>query len=87
MIHELKIDDKQFDAIWAGDKTHEVRVNDRDYKVFDVLKFTKTWKESDSLGTSRCSATIHALITDITLQGTYDLPPHVCCMSIKVFKR
>lgn len=36
-IHELKIFPKYFDAVVSGDKTFEVRRNDRDFNVGDIL--------------------------------------------------
>lgn len=37
MIHELKIKDKYFNAIIQREKTFEVRKNDRNFKVGDLL--------------------------------------------------
>lgn len=38
MTHELKIHPAYFKAVRSGKKTFEVRYNDRNYKVGDVLK-------------------------------------------------
>lgn len=40
MIHHLKISDKFADAVLNGDKTFEVRYNDRGYNKGDVIVFT-----------------------------------------------
>lgn len=40
-IHNLKCDPEPFAAVKAGDKTHEVRVNDRNYRVGDVLRLNE----------------------------------------------
>lgn len=37
MTHELKILPQYFEAIDSGDKTFELRLNDRDYHVGDML--------------------------------------------------
>ena len=36
-VHELKIEDKHFLKVALGKKTAEIRKNDRDYKVGDIL--------------------------------------------------
>jgi ASC-1-like (ASCH) protein len=38
MIHDLKIEDIYFDDILVGRKRFEVRLNDRDYSLGDVLR-------------------------------------------------
>lgn len=40
--HDLKTDPEVFDAVQRGDKTFEIRFNDRDYKVGDTLHLLKT---------------------------------------------
>lgn len=37
MIHELKTDAGYFQAVYDGDRNFEVRPDDRDFKVGDVL--------------------------------------------------
>jgi len=37
--HELKIEDEYLTALLDGSKTFEVRFNDRDYQIGDVLRF------------------------------------------------
>ncbi len=39
MIHTLKIEEKYYRRIESGLKNFEIRYNDRDYQVGDVLKF------------------------------------------------
>ena len=36
--HDLKIKPEYFSAIASGEKTFEVRYNDRNYKVHDILR-------------------------------------------------
>jgi len=36
-IHELKTWERYFKEIWNGNKTFEIRVNDRDFKKGDIL--------------------------------------------------
>lgn len=39
MLHILKIDEKWFEHIYSGQKTSELRFNDRDYQTGDTLCF------------------------------------------------
>ena len=38
-IHELKIQEDFADAVYVGDKTFELRYNDRGYQKGDLIKF------------------------------------------------
>jgi hypothetical protein len=40
--HELKVEPRFLDALLDGTKAFEVRKNDRDYQVGDILVFTRT---------------------------------------------
>lgn len=40
MLHNLKLQRKYADRIIDGQKTFEVRLNDRDYQVGDIIIFT-----------------------------------------------
>ena len=39
-LHELKIKREYFNAIKSGEKTFEIRKNDRDFQVGDIINFT-----------------------------------------------
>lgn len=39
IIHELKIQEDFANAVYAGDKTFEIRYNDRGYQKGDLIKF------------------------------------------------
>lgn len=41
VVHRLKIESRFFDALWDGSKTAEIRKNDRNFKVGDLLYFTQ----------------------------------------------
>jgi hypothetical protein len=42
MQHDLKIDTRHFEDVLSGDKTFEIRKNDRDYALGDVLILRET---------------------------------------------
>ena len=45
MIHELKTVPEYYDAVNSGAKTFEVRKNDRDFKVGDILHLYRSVDE------------------------------------------
>ena len=80
MIHDLKTWPDPFAALKAGVKTHEVRKNDRGFKVGDTL-LLREWDPYAQIHTGR---QINASVTYISEGGTFGLPPELCVMSIKV---
>lgn len=44
-VHKLKIKEEYFNEVKEGRKTFEIRKNDRDYKVGDVVILTKVDNE------------------------------------------
>ena len=52
MKHELKTWCQYFDAIWRGDKTFEVRKNDRNFQIGDTL-WLREWDQTLSRYTGR----------------------------------
>lgn len=63
MQHNLKIRTKYFEAVNAGLKLAELRLNDRDYKVSDILKLEE-WNILDGYTGNYClREVIH--ITDL----------------------
>lgn len=47
-VHELKLNTAYYDDVKTGLKTFEIRKNDRDFKVGDVLSLTR-WSEGTYL--------------------------------------
>lgn len=80
MIHDLKCWPDPFAALRAGVKVHEVRKNDRGFKVGDTLLL----REYDPYAKSHTGRQINALVTYISEGGTFGLPPELCVMSLKI---
>lgn len=53
MVHQLKIEREFFDTVTKGDKTFEVRINDRDFQVGDILGLNEV--DTDKVETGRCT--------------------------------
>ena len=64
-FHDLKSWPDHFSEVWKGDKTHEVRRADRDYKVGDVVRL-REFLPGRAVYTGRW---VRGIITAITLPG------------------
>ena len=78
--HELKCWPEPFQLTKSGAKTHEVRVNDRDYQVGDKLLLNE-WDGPGGKGYT--GDTVLVLVTAITPGGEFGLPKNVVVMSIR----
>lgn len=79
--HELKTWPEPFQAILDERKRHEIRVNDRDFAVGDVLAL-KEWQ----IGQDRNYYTgreLRVVVTYMTPGGAWGLPERLCVMSIE----
>lgn len=76
-IHYLKTYPEYFAATENGSKTFELRENDRDFQVKDVLIL----QEFDPDKIQFTGRIISASVTYI-LQGVFGLPPILCIMGI-----
>ena len=76
MIHELKILPEYFEDILSGEKTFEIRKNDRTYNKGDMLALNEYTQDGY---TGRC------MLVQITyiLTGTTFLPEGFCCISFR----
>ena len=91
-LHELKTDPELFDDVWCGEKTFEIRFNDRDFKTGDILWLRRTQhsgelmkREVCPLPLMYCSRSIVAQITYI-LPGGYGLKDGWCILGIRVIE-
>jgi Domain of unknown function (DUF3850) len=79
--HSLKTWPGPFAAIVNGSKTHEIRVDDRGYMVGDVLHL----REYDPAGVGRWTGEeCWVDVTYVTPGGQWQMPPHLCVMSIRL---
>ncbi|MEV0669375.1 DUF3850 domain-containing protein [Mycobacterium sp. NPDC050441] len=84
--HSLKSWPQFFHAIVAGDRTHELRRNDRNFRVGDLLVLA----EFDPLVEEYTGATCTAEVTSITSSdiecavSKEALHPDFCILSVKV---
>jgi len=62
--HELKIVDPYIDDVWEKRKTFEVRKNDRDFNVGDLILLKEYIPESKSYGIRKLEVLITYLLDD-----------------------
>ncbi|TSP11475.1 DUF3850 domain-containing protein [Cupriavidus campinensis] len=79
-IHELKADPTPFDDVYSGRKTAEVRLDDRGYKVGDVLHL-REHQRSGLVGGQYTGRELRRRITHI--QRGYGLPDGVVVLSLE----
>lgn len=80
MRHELKTWPEPFRAVRHKEKKYEIRVNDRDYQVGDVLHL----REWDPSLETYSGYGVKAVVTYMTRGGEWGLPANMCVMSIHV---
>ena len=78
-LHELKIKEEYFNAILRGEKTFELRKNDRDYEVGDLIHFIKT----DGLEYFNHSKDTYRIIYILKNVPEYGLKKDYCILAIK----
>lgn len=80
MIHALKILPSYFEDVVSGKKTFEIRKNDRDYKVGDLLALNEYTETEEYIGyTGR-----HCVVkVDYILDNSAFLAENYIAMSIK----
>ncbi len=77
--HQLKTHPEPFAAIEIGVKRHEIRKNDRDFQVGDIL-ILKEWLPTSEVYTGK---QIIAEVAYITRGGQWGLPKMLCVMTIR----
>lgn len=77
--HELKTWPEYFQAVWDGIKPFDLRKNDRDYKIGDLL-LLKEWSPQTESYTGRH---IGCTISYVLLGGVFGLPTDMCILGIR----
>lgn len=70
-IHELKINPKYFDDVKSGRKRFEIRKDDRDYKVGDLI-ILKEYENGHYTGREIKCLTIRYILRDAAEYGLMD---------------
>jgi len=76
--HELKCWPEPFAALLTGEKVHEVRKADRDFRVGDTLRL-REWSKGQAYSGREHRVTI----SYITNAGEWGLPADVCVLSVQ----
>ena len=82
-LHTLKIKEDYFNAILRGEKTFELRKNDRNYQVGDLIHFIKT----DGLEYFGHSRDVYQIIHVLNNVPEYGLDKDYCILSIKELRK
>lgn len=77
--HELKTWPVAFDALLFKAKTYEIRKNDRDYQVGDLLRLRRWCPESSEY----TGPAVYREVTYMTNGGDWDIPDHLCILAVK----
>ena len=80
VIHNLKTWPEYFSAMRLGIKKFELRTNDRNFKVGDILRLKEWCPDAGEYTGNHMLANVTYLI-----QGAFGLPDDVCVMSILPF--
>jgi len=81
--HELKCWPEPFEAIQRGDKTFELRRDDRGFALGDTLVLREYKPEGGYPGTYTGRQTTRSTVTYILHGGRFGLPPDLCVMAIR----
>lgn len=79
-VHDLKTVDRYYDAVLRGEKTFEVRLNDRAFQTGDVVRLRRTnergyYTDFDTCWTER-------RITYILQGGQFGIEPRYCVLGL-----
>lgn len=81
-VHELKCWPEPFRALWHGSKTHEVRFDDRGFKVGDTLVL-RQWDPKTRRYNDGVCGELYKQVTYISRGPDFGLPEGLVVMSVK----
>lgn len=84
-VHELKAVDRYWDAVASGEKTFEVRLNDRAFQTGDILELVKVTEDGLRYRKSGSPEWYPPLIKQISyiLQGgQFGIEPQYCVLGL-----
>lgn len=81
MKHELKTWPEPFKAVRSGRKQYEIRKNDRNFQVGDILVLQEYRPRSRKYTGNEC----WKVVSYMTHGGDWGLPADLCVMSLKDF--
>lgn len=76
-LHEVKTLTEHYTEVLAGKKSHEVRFNDRDYQVGDLLNMREIEPDGEYTGQE-----MNAQITHVLLGGQFGIEEGWCVLSL-----
>ena len=76
-LHEVKTLSEHYTEVLAGRKSHEVRLNDRDYQVGDVLNMREIELDGEYTGQE-----MNAQITHVLHGGQFGIAEGWCVLSL-----
>ena len=82
-IHELKIKDNYYEEIVLGKKKFELRKNDRDYKVGDLITFQVVMED----GRTYSSHLLYQIVYILENVPEYGLQEGYCILGIEELKQ
>jgi hypothetical protein len=84
VTHVLKIWPGSYDAVASGQKTHDVRYNDRDFKVGDQLVLREWVPVGDDCTEGNFTGrSVLRRVTYVTPGGSWGLGEKICVLSIR----
>ena len=80
MLHEIKIQESYYEAVLSGDKTFEIRYNDRGYQKGDMVRLTPVYQSGTRMPGRK------AIEAEVTYVTGYHQHPDWVVFGIRLIK-